>query len=77
VFHGSDKSGVGLWRNDELLFQMRFEGVFFSVRPIVLSLALGTMYFTASSFMATNRAPLVRYGTIDSETLLTVNDEAS
>src|ERR1700680_2545146 len=35
---------AGLWWNDELLFQVRFERVFFSVRPIVLSLALATMF---------------------------------
>src|SRR5208283_1352835 len=44
VFHGGYERGAGVRRNDELLPQVRFEKVFFSVRPIVLSLALATMF---------------------------------
>ena len=39
VFHGGDKRSVGFGRDHPLLLEMRFENVFFSVRPIVLSLA--------------------------------------
>ena len=46
VFHVGAESGAGLRRNDILLLQMRFEIVFFSVRPIVLSLARSTMFNT-------------------------------
>src|SRR5208282_5983158 len=35
IFHGSHEGGAGVRRNDELLLQVRFEKVFFSVRPIV------------------------------------------
>jgi hypothetical protein len=44
VFHGGDEGGVGVRRDDPLLFQMRLESVFFSVRPIVLSLARSTIF---------------------------------
>src|SRR5271166_6709311 len=44
VFHGGYERGAGVRRNDELLPRVRFEKVFFSVRPIVLSLALATMF---------------------------------
>src|SRR3954465_13657198 len=43
VFHGGDKRSVGFGRDHPLLLEMRFENVFFSVRPIVLSLAWSTM----------------------------------
>src|SRR5215213_3263034 len=43
IFHGGDERRAGLGRNDELLFQVRFENVFFSVRPIVLSLTRSTI----------------------------------
>src|SRR5882757_6574624 len=51
VFHGGHEGGVGVRRDDPLLFQMRLESVFFSVRPIVLSLARSTIFSstTASS----------------------------
>ena len=42
--HRCHERGAGLGRNDELLSQVRFENVFFNVRPIVLSLALATMF---------------------------------
>src|SRR5215213_6269151 len=44
IFHGGDERRAGLGRNDELLFQVRFENVFFSVRPIVLSLTRSTIF---------------------------------
>src|SRR5689334_10585446 len=44
IFHGGHERGVGIRRNDELLFQVRLKEVFFSVRPIVLSLARPTMF---------------------------------
>ena len=28
IFHDDDERRTGLWRNDELLFQVRFEDVF-------------------------------------------------
>src|SRR5258708_29772983 len=51
VFHGGNEGGVGVRRDDPLPFQMRLESVFFSVRPIVLSLARSTIFSstTASS----------------------------
>src|SRR3954449_3320063 len=55
IFHGGDERRVCLGRNDELLAQVRFENVFFSVRPIVLSLARATMpRSTTSSSSSTN-----------------------
>src|SRR6516165_8181193 len=44
VFHVGDESRAGLGRNHPLLFEMRPEKVFLSVRPIVLSLAFSTMF---------------------------------
>src|ERR1700674_3176459 len=51
VLHGGDEGGAGVRWNDPLLSQMRLESVFFSVRPIVLSLARLTIFSstTASS----------------------------
>jgi hypothetical protein len=54
VFHVGDESGVGRRRNDILLLQMRFEIVFFSLRPIVLSLARATM-FSSTTVCSSNR----------------------
>jgi hypothetical protein len=31
VFHGRHEGGIGLRRNDELLFQMRFESIFLAL----------------------------------------------
>ena len=56
VFHVSNESSAGLRRNDILLLQMRFEIVFFSVRPIVLSLARSTM-FDHDAFVDRGRLP--------------------
>ena len=39
ILHGRDEGGVAVRSDDPLLFQMRLERVFLSVRPIVLSLA--------------------------------------
>src|SRR5271166_531024 len=44
VLHAGDEGGVGIRWDDPLLLQMRLESVFLSVRPIVLSLARGTMF---------------------------------
>ena len=44
VFHARYECGVGIRRDDPLLFQVRFKDVFFSVHPIVLSLARATMF---------------------------------
>src|ERR1700674_5208917 len=51
VLHGGHEGGAGVRGNDPLLSQMRLESVFFSVRPIVLSLARLTIFSstTASS----------------------------
>jgi len=59
VFHGGNKGGVGVRWDDPLLFQMRLERVFFSVRPIVLSLARSTIFSSttaASSSCKVHRA---------------------
>src|SRR5689334_11388399 len=49
IFHGGYEGGVGLGRNDPLLPEMRLERVFFSVRPIVLSLARATMFSSTTA----------------------------
>src|SRR5664279_3288034 len=43
ILHAGYESGVGIRRDDPLLLQVGLERVFFSVRPIVLSLARSTM----------------------------------
>jgi hypothetical protein len=43
IFHGGNERGTGVGWDDPLFFQMRLEDIFFSVRPIVLSLARSTM----------------------------------
>jgi len=48
VFHGGDKGGVAVRRDDPLVFQMRLENVFFSTRPIVLSLARSTIFISTT-----------------------------
>src|SRR5580765_6646603 len=54
VFHGGDKGCAGVRRNHPLLLAMRFENVFFSVRPIVLSLARSTMC-SSTTFSSSRR----------------------
>src|SRR3954470_24007395 len=54
IFHGGDERRAGLGRNDELLFQVRFENVFLSVRPIVLSLTRSTI-FSATTLSSSRR----------------------
>src|SRR5467141_4246758 len=54
VFHGGDKRRVGVGRNHPLLLVMRLENVFFSVRPIVLSLARSTMC-SSTTFSSSRR----------------------
>src|SRR5689334_10033170 len=49
VFHAGYESGIGLGRDDPLLLQMRLERVFLSLRPIVLSLARGTMFSSTTA----------------------------
>ena len=51
IFHVGYERRIGIRRNDPLFLQVRFESVFFSVRPIVLSLARSTIFSstTASS----------------------------
>src|SRR3954451_2965409 len=49
ILHGGYEGGVGLGRNDPLLLEMRLERVFFSVRPIVLSLARSTMFSSTTA----------------------------
>ena len=44
VFHIGDEARAGLRRDHPLLFEMRLENVFLSVRPIVLSLAFSTIF---------------------------------
>src|SRR5271165_1966119 len=51
ILHAGYERRIGIRWNDPLLLQVRFERVFFSVRPIVLSLARSTIFnsTTASS----------------------------
>ena len=55
IFHRRHESRVGRWRNDPLFSQVRFENVFFNVRPIVLSLALVTMP-SSTTFCSSKRS---------------------
>jgi hypothetical protein len=54
VFHGGHEAGVGVRRDHPLPFAVGFEGVFFKVRPIVLSLAFSTM-FNSTTFSSSRR----------------------
>ena len=54
VFHGGDEGGVGVGRDHPLPIAVRFEDVFFRVRPIVLSLAFSTM-FNSTTFSSSRR----------------------
>src|SRR3954454_20513837 len=54
IFHIRHERRVCLGRNDELLVQVRFENVFFSVRPIVLSLTRSTI-FSATTLSSSRR----------------------
>ncbi len=49
VFHIGDEGRAGFRRDHPLLFEMRLEDVFFSVRPMVLSLAFSTI-FSSTTF---------------------------
>ena len=44
ILHGGHKGSVGVRRDHPLIVQVRLEEVFFSVRPIVLSLARATIF---------------------------------
>src|SRR5271154_3845966 len=54
VFHGGEEAGVGVRRDHPLPIAVRFERVFFNVRPIVLSLAFSTM-FNSTTFSSSRR----------------------
>src|SRR6202043_2553879 len=54
VFHVGDKGRAGVRWNHPLLLEVRFENVFFSVRPIVLSLARSTMC-SSTTFSSSRR----------------------
>src|SRR5271166_2085331 len=54
IFHRGDEAGVGVWRDHPLPIAVRFERVFFSVRPIVLSLTCLTM-FSSTTFSSSRR----------------------
>jgi Periplasmic binding protein len=54
VFHVGDKGRAGVRRDHPLLLAMRFENVFLSVRPIVLSLARSTMC-SSTTFSSSRR----------------------
>ena len=59
VFHVGDETRAGMRRDHPLLFEMRLENVFLSVRPIVLSLAFSTMFNSttfSSSRLSVHRA---------------------
>ena len=49
ILHSGYEAGVGLGRNDPLFLEMRLERVFFSVRPVVLSLARSTMFSSTAA----------------------------
>ena len=54
IFHGGYEGGIGLGRDHPLLLEMRLESVFFSTRPIVLSLARPTMA-SSTTFSSSSR----------------------
>ena len=62
IFHAGYECSVAVWRDDPLLLKVRLENVFFSVRPIVLSLARSTMFSSttadSSSFSVHRTRPL-------------------
>ena len=58
IFHVGDERRVGIRRNDPLFLQMRLEIVFFSVRPIVLSLARSTMFSSTTVVLQQLQRPL-------------------
>src|SRR3954468_18367240 len=49
ILHACDESGIGVRRDHPLLVQVGPECVFFSVRPIVLSLARSTMFSSTTA----------------------------
>src|SRR6202158_6013598 len=55
IFHVRHERRICLRRNDKLLVQVRLENVFFSVRPIVLSLARSTM-FSSTTLSSSSRS---------------------
>ena len=58
IFHPGHERGIGRRGNDPLILQVRLENVFFGVRPIVLSLARGTM--PSSTTFSSSRRKLQR-----------------
>lgn len=54
IFHRRHERGVGLRCDHPLLLAMRFENVFLRTRPIVLSLAAGTM-LSSTTFCSSKR----------------------
>ena len=49
ILHAGYEGGVGIRRDDPLLLQVRLERVFFSVLPIVLSLARSTIFSSTTA----------------------------
>src|ERR1700688_1573813 len=49
ILHVGYERRIGIRRDDALLLQVRLERVFFSVRPIVLSLARPTMFSSTTA----------------------------
>ena len=60
VFHAGYECGVGIRRDDPLLIQVRLKAVFFSVRPIVLSLARATMFSSTTLSSSRRNVHLAR-----------------
>ena len=60
VFHARYECGVGIRRDDPLLFQVRLKDVFFSVRPIVLSLTRATMFSSTTLSSSRRNVHLAR-----------------
>src|SRR5882672_1001521 len=60
IFHICHERRVCFWWNDKLLIQVRLENVFFSVRPIVLSLACATMFSSTTLSSSSRKVHLAR-----------------
>src|SRR5258707_4120458 len=58
IFHRGNERGTRVGWNDPLFFQMWPEDIFFSVRPIVLSLARSTMF--SSTTLSSSRTSVHR-----------------
>src|ERR1039458_2200997 len=60
IFHAGYEGRVGVRRDDPLLLEVGLECVFFSVRPIVLSLARSTMFSSTTAVSSSFSVHLTR-----------------